>query len=148
MPLLCFPLLACISTQRLPDFLDARRFWAKAIKESPKSSDVWHNFASVLTDDTRYMESEKYYREALRLDPSRHLSHLNLAYIYNKQYRRAEAIEELYRELENAPFSIKACESLSILYLEVGDARLSQEWKEKAAKMKAGIYVQPFKQHR
>lgn len=141
-------LLSFLSVQRLPDFIDPRCFWAKAIIESPESSDAWHNYGSVLTYDLRYEASEKAYREALRLDPQRPLTHLNLAFIYTQQNRRSEAIDECYRELDNTPFSEKACLTLSILYYEVGNPRMAQGWKEREQKIRAGQFVLPFKRNR
>jgi hypothetical protein len=145
---ICLTLLASLSVNRIPDFMDPRTFWGKAVRESPNSSNAWHNYASVLSDDKRYEEAIIYFQRALRIDPDRQLSHLNLAYVYHQQHRYAEAIEECYKELDIAPYSEKACLSLFHLYLKVGNPSLAQKWREREQDIRNGKFVQPFKRNR
>ena len=142
---LCFVLLASMSIRRLPAFIDACHFWSVAVKESPTSSDAWHNFGNSLMFDFRYEESEAAYRHALKLDPGRALSHLNIAYIYSEQKRLQESIEECYLELKNEPYSIKASDSLATLYMRSGAPALARDWRERANKLRAGQPVPPLR---
>ncbi|MFO7534307.1 MAG: glycosyltransferase family 39 protein [Kiritimatiellia bacterium] len=130
-------LLGGLTRERLPAFLDMRSFWTRAVAESPDSSDAWHNYGCVWLVDRRFDEAEKAFRHALAVEPGRPLSHLNLAYIYSEQKRYAESFEACFQELKNEPYSVKACQSLAVLYGKTGSPDLAREWRRREQELRS-----------
>lgn len=118
-----------ITAERLPALSGMTPFWSRAVRESPHSSDAWHNYGSMLATDNRFAEAEKAFLKALELNPRRRMSHLNLAYIYNKRKHYAQAIDRVRMELENDPGSVKACLAMAQNYAQSGDALRAREWR-------------------
>lgn len=135
------PVLSVLTMSRLPYFVDANTFWARAIFESPKSDDVWHNYGCLQMDNNDVKTAEKAFLKAIELNPKRDGSYNNLAIIYFQAKRYDEAVTACQNELRNAPYSFRSVRLIGKIYQSMGHEQLAKEWIERAKLLGSEDYI-------
>ena len=129
-------MLGMVTVERLPALSDMQAFWSRAVKESPQSTDAWHNYGCVQVSVKRTEEAIAAFARSLELDPHRPMSYFNLGGIYYNRGQYGRAIENLKKELENNRYSFKACDLLAETYYKSGDVEQSKEWRRRANELR------------
>ncbi len=103
--------------ERIDDFESAVRFYMQAMESRPRNGLYWYfihnNIGFSLNQLERYVDAEKYLREAIDIDPNRANAHKNLGLSLEGQGRNAEAVQSYI-----AAIQANASDSRALKHLE------------------------------
>lgn len=91
----------CLLYQR--HFEQARRLIQELTLKLPNQAVLWHNLAYTYFSEQQYAQAEKFYRQALSVDPQFQESRFDLAKVLVMLERRPEALEQFYELQKQAP---------------------------------------------
>ncbi|WP_395742764.1 tetratricopeptide repeat protein [Prosthecobacter sp.] len=94
-----------------------------------------NSYASFLAGSKKLKEAEAALTEALRLDPSSAMLHLNLGNLQDQVGRKDEALKSYLKALALDPGSVNACYNLGLLYAELGKYQEAKKSFEAALKL-------------
>jgi tetratricopeptide (TPR) repeat protein len=108
------------------------------VKARPQDAARRQALANMLVGEELFAESEEHYAALVKLRPENVEHWKMLSFVQQTQRRHAEAAGTLERYLERFPDDGKAVESLSGLYLELGEKRKAVELLRAYFKKKEG----------
>ena len=109
---------------------DLRKDYSLAgLEEKDLARDPFRQF------ERRFQEAEAALTEALRLDPSSSMLHLNLGNLQDQVGRKDEALKSYLKALALDPGSVNACYNLGLLYAELGKYQEAKKSFEAALKL-------------
>ncbi|MBF0126820.1 MAG: glycosyltransferase family protein [Magnetococcales bacterium] len=118
--------LAAVCHRRLGHGERAASRWLEALRLKPDFVEACNNLGSLLAEEKRYAEGERFFRQALAIRPDHADAWYNLAILLTETRRHAEAEGAYLRALEREPGHMDARYNLGLLRLSQG--RFAAGW--------------------
>jgi predicted Zn-dependent protease len=105
------------------------------IERAPQQSDFYELLGAGYLDAGDLTQAEKAYRDALTQNSKAYMSNLNLAQIYARQGKHAQAIAEMEAALEARPEFLPGYSLLGSYYEQAGNTEQAKRAYEKALEL-------------
>jgi len=117
------------------DFLNAEKYYLKALKEDPKYVEAYDNLGRIYRRIGKYDKAISNYKKSLELYPKGIMAHQNLAVVYGIKQEYEKAINE-YQEIINlSPNNAEGYFGLANSYMMISKFDLATKNAEKAIKI-------------
>lgn len=108
------------------DLADARKFYERALKKSPKNAKLWNKLGVMSLRSRDYLTAQTEFLQAIKLDKhyAEAVNNLGVLYYFKKDYARAESqYKKAIKLADTASFH----SNLGALYFETNDPKLALE---------------------
>lgn len=107
----------------------------KGPEDAKERSFTLNSYASYLAGSKKYPEAEAALAEALRIDPTSAMFHLNLGNLQDQQGKKDEALKSYLKARDLDPQSLNVHYNLGLLYVEMGKNPEARQEFEAALKI-------------